>query len=331
MIMVKTNSNKAVIVENLNKTFSVRERTNKTIRDSLLRFYQQKGERRHIKALDNINFSVKEGEFFGIIGRNGSGKSTLLKILIEAYRPDKGSKIITNGKMIRLALGLGFDKNLSARDNIYINGSVLGLSFKKIGKIFDTIIEFSELKNFVDTPIKHYSSGMEAKLKFAIAIHAEADIFLMDELFGGVGDVSFQKKSQKVFKETILNGRTIILVSHNKTIVQEFCHRVLLLDRGKQIAIGPPSEIIPMYEKLFDEEKTTKQEVSLAKRQKVAAENKAKKQEAILVARQKVAEERKAERLRIRNEIYNLKQEIKSLKFKNKELEIKLKNKSDAK
>jgi len=243
----------ALKVKGLNKTFVIREKGKRSIKDNILKFYQQKGDLREINALIDINFEVKKGEFFGIIGRNGSGKSTLLRLIMGSFNADAGSVIKSKGRMIRLAMGLGFDMNLSARDNIYVNASVLGISFKKIGTIFHEIIEFAELEKFIDTPVKHYSSGMVAKLKFSIAKYAEADILLMDEIFGGVGDISFQHKSQKVFKDKIIAGKTIILVSHNLSIISEYCTRVLLLDRGKQIAVGPPEEIIPMYEELFED------------------------------------------------------------------------------
>jgi len=252
------NEEYAIRVKNLSKTFSVREKRKSSIRDIVLRFYQQQGEVRKIKALENINFDVKKGEFFGVIGRNGSGKSTLIRLLLGSFSGDKGSIIETKGKVIRLALGLGFDGNLSARENIYINGTVLGISFKQIGKIFNEIIEFAELQKFVETPVKHFSSGMLAKLKFSIAIHAQADILLMDEIFGGVGDISFQKKSAKVFEENLLKGRTILFVSHNLNVINKFCDRVLLLDLGKPIAIGTPEEIIPMYKDLFESKNVPK-------------------------------------------------------------------------
>jgi len=297
----------AIEVNSLNKTFTIREKSKRSIKDSVLKFYQRKGDIRKIKALKDINFKVKKGEFFGIIGRNGSGKSTLLRLIMGSYKPDKGSKIISNGKMIRLAMGLGFDMNLSARDNIYVNASILGISFKKIGSIFQEIISFAEIEDFIDTPIKHYSSGMVAKLKFSIAKYAVADILLMDEIFGGVGDISFQYKSQKVFKEKLISGKTIILVSHNLQIISEHCTRVLLIDNGEQVAIGSPEEVIPIYENLFKdvimEQKFERKQLALERqkqrlivREKLVLERKkiieAQRKEAKLI-RQKIMEGRK--------------------------------------
>lgn len=185
---------------------------------------------------------------FGIIGKNGSGKSTLLRMIMGAILPDKG-EIITKGSIIRLALGLGFDQNLSARDNIYVNGSVLGLSFKEIGEIFDHILEFSDLEEFVDTPIMYYSSGMKSRLSFAIAVHANAEIFLIDEFFGGVGDADFQRKSQKLFNERVLNNKTIVFVSHSMNDIKKNCDRILVLEKGKGILFDDPEEGISYYKR----------------------------------------------------------------------------------
>ena len=251
--------NSVIEVKNLSKTFVSRTSAVSSIRERFTKiFSKQSNNIQTVYALQDINFDVQQGEFFGIIGRNGSGKSTLLNLLMRSIHPEKGSVIKTKGKIIRLALGMGFDGNLSARDNIYINGSILGLTFKRIGLIFDDIIGFAELEKFVDLPVKKYSSGMLSKLKFAIAIYAEADIFLMDEFFGGVGDESFKKKSDEVFRNTFLDGRTIIHVSHKMNTINEHCSRVLVLDRGKQLYLGEPEEGVTMYKKLFREQKGKK-------------------------------------------------------------------------
>jgi len=241
------NGDVAIKLTNVSKTFQIREKSTNSIRDRAINLLSFNNKARNIKALHNINLEIKRGEFFGIIGRNGSGKSTLLKLIMGAFPPDKGGKIYTNGRMIRLALGMGFDPGLSARDNIYVNGSVLGLSFRQIGQKFDEIIDFAELDNFVDTPVKFYSSGMRSRLAFAIAIHAEADIFLMDEFFGGVGDEIFKKKSEEVFQTSILNGRTIIHVSHSLKTFDKHCERLLLLDKGEHVMLDHPETVIEYY------------------------------------------------------------------------------------
>jgi ABC-type polysaccharide/polyol phosphate transport system ATPase subunit len=245
-------SNSVITVKNLNKTFVTRTNAVSSIRDRFTKVFSRgSGNIQEVKALKDINFEVQKGEFFGIVGRNGSGKSTLLHLLLGSIYPDQGSIIKTKGKMIRLALGMGFDGNLSARDNIYVNGTILGLTFKRIGLIFDDIIGFAELEEFVDLPVKKYSSGMLAKLKFAIAVHAEADIFLMDEFFGGVGDESFRTKSTKVFNNTFLDGRTIIHVSHQLKTISEHSQRLLVLDRSEQLHVGDVEEGLDIYRSLF--------------------------------------------------------------------------------
>ncbi len=245
---VMSKSDPVVVVRDLSKTFRVREKSARSIRDVVLRFYQMNPHINEIPALRDINFEVNQGEVIGIIGRNGSGKSTLLNLVMGSMKPDKGSFIHTKGKIIRLALGMGFDPNLSARHNIYVNGSILGLTFKHIGQIFHQIIDFAGVEDFVDTPIKYYSTGMRSRLAFSIAIYADADIFLMDEFFGGVGDEDFQAKSKKVFKDTFLEKRTILFVSHSMTNIKKFSHKVLLIDRGRQVMFGDPDEVIKRYQ-----------------------------------------------------------------------------------
>jgi len=245
-------SETVINIKNLNKTFYVREKSTLTIRSKVMRTLMGKRlPMKTVKAIQGLNLSIQKGEFFGIIGRNGSGKSTLLHLLIGAMRPDKGSILETKGKVLRLAQGMDFEPNLTARDNIYLNGSILGLTFKKIGRVFHEIVQFAEIENFVDVPVKTYSSGMLSKLKFAIATHAEADIFLMDEFFVGVGDLKFKEKSEEVFRNRIIKGRTIIHVSHSLDSIIDLCDRVLLLDRGVPIAIGKPEEIVNQYQELM--------------------------------------------------------------------------------
>lgn len=250
-----------ITVKNLSKTFYSKENSANTIRGKVFNAFRGKssGNYKKIEALSDINFEVNPGEVFGIIGRNGSGKSTLLNCLMGSIPPDKGSIVETKGKMIRLALGMGFDANLSARDNIYVNGSILGLTFKRIGLIFDDIIGFAELEDFVDIPVKNYSSGMMTKLKFSIAVYAQADIFLMDEFFGGVGDESFKKKSDAVFNSTFLDGRTILLVSHSLEKLANTCGRAMILNGGKQLLIDDAKSAVTKYKIFLDKRNKQKQ------------------------------------------------------------------------
>jgi ABC-type polysaccharide/polyol phosphate transport system ATPase subunit len=235
----------AIKLENINKTFTLHDRGN-TIRERFLSIFTGKSSRK-LKALQNINLEIKKGEFFGIIGLNGSGKSTLIQIMNRAIPPDKGGKVTVNGKSMRLALGMGFNDELTARQNIMINSSVLGMSIKEIRAKMDEMIAFADLQEFADTPVKYYSSGMKSKLMFSIAVNAEADIFLMDEFFGGVGDQNFKKKADEVFHEQLLKGRTIVHVSHQLETIKKYCDRVILLEKGRIVKIGTTDEVLKEF------------------------------------------------------------------------------------
>lgn len=239
-----------ITLRNISKTFKVREKNTDSIRAKVMNVFSSNALK-EIKAVQNVNLEIRKGEFFGIIGRNGSGKSTLLKIIMGAIRADKGGELETKGRMMRLSLGMGFDPMLTARENVYINASILGLTFKEIGEKFDEIIAFAELKRFVDTPVKFYSRGMKSRLGFAVAVHADADIFLMDEFFGGVGDANFRKKSEKVFKQAFLKGRTIIHVSHQLETIKKHCDRAMVMHQGKVMGIGKPQEMIEVYQEVL--------------------------------------------------------------------------------
>ena len=241
----------AISLKNVSKTFYIREGQSRSLREAAWNIFFPKTKPKEIRALQNISLEIKKGETFGIIGRNGSGKTTLLHLIMGSMVPDKGGEVYTDGKMIRLTLGLGVDKNLSARDNIYVNASILGLSFKKIGRIFQDIIEFAGLVDYVDTPVKFYSKGMKDRLLFSIAMYAEADIFLLDEFFGGTGDLEFKRKSDEAFGQKILEGRTIVIVSHSMKILEEYCQRVLWLHRGQMKKLGDPKAVIKLYEASF--------------------------------------------------------------------------------
>lgn len=236
--------NIAIKLENVNKTYTIHDRGN-TIRDRVFSIFTGKKNRK-IHALHGINLEVYKGEFFGIIGLNGSGKSTLIQIMNKAIPPDRGGYVTINGKAMRLALGMGFHDELSARQNVMVNSSVLGMSIKECKSKMEEIISFAELNDFIDTPVKYYSSGMKSKLMFSIAVNAKADIFLMDEFFGGVGDINFQKKADEVFHERIIKGKTIIHVSHQLETINHYCDRVMLLDKGHVVKIGTPEEVLPL-------------------------------------------------------------------------------------
>ena len=202
---------------------------------------------KYIKALDNISFSVNKGERIGLIGNNGAGKSTLLKLISKLTSPDEGY-IGYNGKLTSmLEVGTGFNNELTGRENIYLNGAILGMSKKEIDDKLDDIISFSEIEEFIDTPIKRYSSGMYTRLAFAVAIYLSADIVLMDEVLA-VGDTSFQKKSiNKMLEIAKRKDRTIFFISHNMELIKELCNRILYLDKGKIIFDGDVEEGIKLY------------------------------------------------------------------------------------
>ncbi len=236
----------AISLKNVSKTYRVSDIRSETLRDRLAQVVMG-GSSRKIEALKNINLDIYKGEFFGIIGHNGSGKSTLINIMSKAIPPDKGGTVIRNGNYIRLSLGMGFNPELTARQNIMVNASILGLSMREIKSRTPEIIAFAELENFVDTQIKFFSKGMKARLAFAVAVHAQADILFMDEFFGGVGDERFKEKADTVFKEQLLKNRTIVHVSHSLKNIQEYCERVLVLDHGMPIALEEPAKAIEVY------------------------------------------------------------------------------------
>jgi ABC-2 type transport system ATP-binding protein len=200
-------------------------------------------------ALKDVSFEVKEGSTLGLIGRNGSGKSTLLKIISGVLTPSSGQVIRPVSTAALLELGAGFQPDMTGRENIYLNSSILGRSRKDTSLVIDEIIDFSGIRDFIDTPVKFYSSGMYARLGFAIAIHTDPELLLVDEILA-VGDAPFQKKCLDKIKEMQNEGRTIVLVTHDSNTVQTFCDSAVILDHGKLISQGDPIEVINTYSKL---------------------------------------------------------------------------------
>ncbi len=197
-------------------------------------------------ALKNINFSVERGEVIGVIGKNGAGKSTLLKILSRITTPTEGSVTIKGNVASLLEVGTGFHPELTGRENIFLNGAILGMKRKEIAGKFDDIIEFAGIEKFVDTPVKRYSSGMYVRLAFSIAAHLDPDILIVDEVLA-VGDVKFQKKCLGKLKDVATTGRTVLFVSHNMEAVQNLCSKCILLEAGTVKRIGPTKELIADY------------------------------------------------------------------------------------
>jgi ABC-2 type transport system ATP-binding protein len=206
-------------------------------------------EYRELHALHDVSFDVHQGEFFGIVGRNGSGKSTLLKILASIYRADAGRIRMAGRPAPFIELGVGFNPDLTARENVVLNGVMMGLSQREAGRRLDAVLEFAELRDFVDLKLKNYSSGMMVRLAFSVMLQSDAEILLIDEVLA-VGDAAFQQKCRDVFRDMRDAGRTIVLVTHDMSTVDAFCHRALLLHEGELTYIGEPEEAERQYLRL---------------------------------------------------------------------------------
>jgi ABC-2 type transport system ATP-binding protein len=259
----------AIVVEHVSKSFVLPHERQGSVKSALISFRRKKNfERQHV--LDDISFTIKKGEFFGIVGRNGSGKSTLLKLLAGIYIPDKG-QVTINGKLTPfIELGVGFNPDLTGRENVYLNGALLGFDRRDMDAMYDEIVEFAELERFMDQKLKNYSSGMQVRLAFSIAIKSQSDILLFDEVLA-VGDEGFQRKCVNAFRELKAEGRTIVLVTHDMGNVERFCDRVLILDKSKYVAEASPSEASSIYARLnIDEQAIERQDV---KQQKVRSGN----------------------------------------------------------
>jgi ABC-type polysaccharide/polyol phosphate transport system ATPase subunit len=235
----------AVSVAGLSKVFKVPVERRNRLREHVVNLFRTPGYRR-LEALKGIDVEIRRGEFFGIIGRNGSGKSTLLKIVAGIYQPTQGRVKISGRLSPFIELGVGFNPELTARDNVFLNGAILGLDRKQVAAQFDEIIGFAELEDFVDQKLKNFSSGMLVRLAFSVAIRAHADILLIDEVLA-VGDFEFQQKCYAVFRRLKAEGKTIIFVSHDLASINEFSDRVLILDRGVARGIYPPGIAISEY------------------------------------------------------------------------------------
>lgn len=238
----------SIELKNVSKTFNVFDKSYQTIKDRLFNLHK-KNKQKTINALKDINFEIYKGECVGVIGKNGSGKSTLTKIMSGSYMPDKDGEVNRVGTHLLLNLGVGFSHELTARENIYVNGSTLGLKIKEIDEIFNDIIEFSELQDFVDTKIKYFSSGMVQRLSFSIALYANADIMFLDEVFA-VGDEKFQEKATKVLEDNWINGRTVIIVSHSSDLIEKYCSRAILMHKGEMLYFGDSKTAIEKYRAL---------------------------------------------------------------------------------
>lgn len=242
-------SDNVIEVKNVWKKFKIYHDKPHTLKDKVLFWNRNKYEVRWV--LEDISFEVKKGESIGIIGKNGSGKSTLLKLLTKIIYPNKGSINMKGRVAGLLELGAGFHPDLSGRDNIYINASIFGHSKKEIDKVFQTIVDFAELQDFIDNPVRTYSSGMYMRLAFAVAINIHADILLIDEILA-VGDISFQEKCLNKLKEIKKSGVTIVIVSHSLEQIERFCDKSIWIQSGQIAALGKCEVVHKKYKEFMN-------------------------------------------------------------------------------
>lgn len=239
-----------VIVENLSKKFYLQGTKNwRTLRDSLLEWFEKSPKREEnciLWALQDVSFEVSEGEILGIVGHNGAGKSTLLKILSRVMRPTSGRIRIKGRIGSLLEVGVGFHRELSGRENVFLSGAILGMKHREIREKLDEIVAFAEMESFIDEPVKSYSSGMFMRLAFSIIAHLNSDILLLDEVLA-VGDVEFQHKCLEKMRDIMEQGRTILFVSHNMSDITRFCSRAIALEKGRIVAEGDAKSVVSAY------------------------------------------------------------------------------------
>lgn len=243
--------NTVIKVDNLGIKYNLSEQKVDDFKDYIIRAIKGELNYNEFWALKNVSFEIEAGDHVGILGLNGAGKSTLLKAIAGVLKPTEGS-VQTKGKIVPLLeLGAGFDRQYTGAENIYLYGAVLGYSRKFINSKFKEIVEFSELEDFINVPVKNYSSGMKSRLGFAIATTVQADILILDEVLA-VGDAKFRKKCEAKIKEMFANGTTVLFVSHNLSQVKKLCDKALLLEHGRVAAYGDTGRIARVYEKRME-------------------------------------------------------------------------------
>lgn len=241
-------------VTDLHKSFRLPTERANGLKQAILNWFKGVKGYTEQQVLRGVNFEVHKGEFLGIVGRNGSGKSTLLKLLANIYYPEQG-KIEVDGTLVPfIELGVGFNPELTGRENIYLNGALLGFSNKEMDQMYDEIVRFAELEPFMDAKLKNYSSGMQVRLAFSIAIRAKGDILILDEVLA-VGDAAFQEKCNQYFA-SLHGNQTVILVTHSMGNVRRFCDRAILIEDGKITADGAPEKVAKAYENLWNQERS---------------------------------------------------------------------------
>ena len=245
---------KIITVDGVSVRFNLESEKTDTIKEYVLKLLQHKLKFNEFFALKNVSFSVEKGESVALVGANGSGKSTMLKLIAGVLYPTAGNVKIGGTIAPLIELGAGFDMDLTARENIYLNGAVLGYDRKFIEQHFEEIVEFAELKDFVDVPVKNYSSGLVARLGFSIATQVKADILVVDEILA-VGDFMFQQKCYRRMEEMLAGGTTLLFVSHDAEQVKKLCKRAIWLDHGKLMADGPAEEVCNQYQTAMEARK----------------------------------------------------------------------------
>lgn len=240
----------AIKVNHVSKSFRLPHEKHTSIKSVLIGAFNGRNRIEKQQVLKDISFEVKKGEFLGIVGRNGSGKSTLLKLLASIYVPDTGSISVKGTLTPFIELGVGFNPELTGRENVFLNGALLGFSRTEMLAMYDDIVEFAELERFMDQRLKNYSSGMQVRLAFSIAIKINSDILLLDEVLA-VGDAAFQKKCFNFFRKLKKDKKTVIFISHDMNAVREYCDRAILIENGEIILSGSSDKVAKEYTKLF--------------------------------------------------------------------------------
>lgn len=236
----------AVKVDHIRKSFHLPTESTSSLKRTIVNYFKGIKGYREQQVLKDISFEVNKGDFFGIVGRNGSGKSTLLKIISQIYVPEEGT-VEVNGKLVSfIELGVGFNPELTGKENVYLNGALLGFSVKEIDQMYDDIVDFAELSDFMNQKLKNYSSGMQVRLAFSVAIQAKSDVLVLDEVLA-VGDEAFQRKCNDYFMQAKKESKTIILVTHSMDSVRKYCNKAILIDKGEVKVLGTPDEVANQY------------------------------------------------------------------------------------
>ena len=253
-----TDSNIAIELRNVSLSFKIGNDKIDNLKEYIIRTLNRTKEKKTIfKATDDVSFKIYKGEKVGILGFNGAGKSTLLKIISGVYTPDEGEVIINGNIAPLLSLGAGFDKNYSGRENIFLNGAILGYDEQFLRSKYDEILEFSELGEFINLPVKNYSSGMLSKLGFSIATIVDPDILILDEVLG-VGDINFRKKSKEKLQSLMESNTTVLLVSHSIKEIRNICDKAIWIEKGRVVDIGEVNDICDKYEEAAKKASTEK-------------------------------------------------------------------------